>query len=98
VQEFQEISIWIPNLLLQLIQSTNQQMEDQPRNPLHNYVKYSSLAIQMGVVIFGFAYGGVLLDEFLKLKFPAFTVVLSLFGVGVGLYLGLKDFINPRKK
>lgn len=66
-------------------------MSKPEKNPFHNYVKYSSLAIQMGLILFGFAYGGVKLDEYIELKFPAFTIVLTLGGLAVAMYLSLRD-------
>jgi hypothetical protein len=40
-------------------------------------------------------YGGYKLDESLHLKFPAFTIVLSLAGTASAIWYAIKDF---RKK
>lgn len=66
-------------------------MPKSEKNPYHNYVKYSSLAIQTGVILFGFAFGGVKLDQYLELSFPVFTVFLTLGGLAIGMYLMLRD-------
>ncbi|MCD6366850.1 MAG: AtpZ/AtpI family protein, partial [Bacteroidales bacterium] len=59
----------------------NQKQPSQKRKPPpNNYVKYSSLAIQMVVLIVFFVWGGRELDVLLSLKFPIFTLLLSLFG------------------
>lgn len=51
------------------------------------YARYSAIALQMGVVIAGSTIGGFKLDQWLNLHFPIFTVVLSLLGVGLAIYL-----------
>lgn len=68
-----------------------------PKQP-NLFFKYGNMAIQMGVVIGLSAWGGVKLDEHYQNKTPVFTIVLSLLGIFAGLYLALKDFINPKKK
>jgi F0F1-type ATP synthase assembly protein I len=52
----------------------------------------------MIVVILLGVLGGIKLDKWLHMKFPIFTVVLSLIGVTLGIYIGLKDFIRTKKK
>jgi len=64
------------------------------KNPLNNYAKYSSIAFQMGLTVFGLTYLGVKLDEYLKLDFPIFTVILSLVSVAIAMYNSIRDFIN----
>lgn len=58
---------------------------------LNNYARYSSLAIQMGVVIAGGIFGGYLIDEQIKWKFPLFTVLLSFLSVSLAIYIAIKD-------
>lgn len=52
----------------------------------------------MGVIIGLSAWGGHKLDIHYQNHKPVLTIVLSLTGIGVSLYLVLKDFINPKKK
>ncbi|GAB1405874.1 MAG: AtpZ/AtpI family protein [Lentimicrobiaceae bacterium] len=56
-------------------------------NSLNAYARYSAIAIQMGVVIAGSIIGGIKLDQWLELKFPVFTVILSMLGVSAAIYL-----------
>ena len=71
-------------------------MEQQKQpNPI---LKYSNLAIQMGLIIGLFAWGGQKLDSYYTTPKHLFTIILSLTGIGISLYLVLKDFINPKKK
>lgn len=69
----------------------------QPQKQPNQFVKYSQLGIQMAVTIGLGAWGGMKLDERFKNETPVFTIILSLLGVGAGLYLVLKDFIKPSK-
>lgn len=71
--------------------------QDKPskkKPPLNNYVRYSSLAFQMIVIILLFVFGGRKLDLYLSMKFPVFTTVLSFLGVLIAIYISIKDFIK----
>jgi len=72
------------------------------KNKLHEsssaYLKYTGLAFQMLAVILLFVIGGIKLDEYLQLTFPIFTLVLSLTGVILGTYVGVKDFLKKKNK
>ncbi len=70
------------------------QLLPKKKPPLNSYVKYSSLAIQMVVLIIVFVWGGRKIDLLLSLKFPVFTLLLSLTGVFVAIYIAIKDFIK----
>jgi hypothetical protein len=48
----------------------------------------------MAATIFLFAYAGVKLDEWLSLKFPAFTLGLTLTGLAGSLYYMIKELSN----
>ncbi len=63
--------------------------KDQKDSPIKFYAKYSTLAIQMMVIIVGSAFGGRALDKWLEWEFPVFTVALTMLGVVVALILGL---------
>ena len=69
-------------------------MNSNQKNPLRNYARYSNIAIQMLVVIVAGVFGGYKLDELLKLKFPVFTLVLSLSSVILAIYLAVRDFLK----
>lgn len=65
-----------------------------PKNQLSDYARYSSIAIQMLVIIAGGIFGGFKLDEYLDFKFPIFTVVFSFVSVALAIYISIKDFIK----
>ncbi len=54
--------------------------KSQPGN-VNSYVRYSGLAFQMMATIGLGVWAGIKLDQWLKLKFPAFTITLSLLSV-----------------
>jgi ATP synthase protein I len=67
-----------------------------PKKPLPDYARYSSIALQMLVIITGGVFGGYELDEYLKLKFPVFTVVLSFLSVIFAIYYVIKDLLKKQ--
>ncbi len=54
------------------------------------YLKLSSAAFQMAAVIGGFTWLGTWLDQQFATS-SLFTVILALLGVGIGLYLIIKE-------
>ena len=75
----------------------NDQPQQKPKKkPLEDYAKYSAMGLQMGVIIFIGTYGGIKLDEYLKFKFPLFTIVLSLLSVAAAMYFSVKDLIKKK--
>ncbi|MES2836038.1 MAG: AtpZ/AtpI family protein [Bacteroidota bacterium] len=65
-----------------------------PKKQPNNFIKYSSMAIQMLAVIGGSVWLGDYLDEKNNTTKPYYTMVLSLIGIFVSIYLTLKDFIK----
>jgi len=66
-----------------------------PKKSLNNYARYSSMAIQMVVIIILGVFGGYKLDEWLNTG-PFLTVVLSLLSVIISIYLVTKDLIKRK--
>ena len=62
------------------------------------YVKFSSIGIQMGMVIFLFTWLGDYLDDVFKYKTPWFTIVLSLMGVIGSMALIIRAVIKLNKR
>ncbi|MCD6178801.1 MAG: AtpZ/AtpI family protein [Bacteroidales bacterium] len=67
---------------------------NKPKKDLNAYVKYSGLALQMGVIIGVGMFGGVQLDKLTSWQFPLFTLILSLASVALAIYIAIKDFIK----
>ncbi|MCR4965703.1 MAG: AtpZ/AtpI family protein [Bacteroidales bacterium] len=60
---------------------------------LRKYAFYSNMAITMGVLIALGVFGGRKLDIWLD-KSPLFTIIGSLLGVFIAMYLMIKDVIR----
>ena len=60
---------------------------------LKKYVYYSNMAVEMGMLIAAGVFGGVKLDKWLD-KSPLFTLICSLLGVFIAMYLMIKDVIR----
>jgi membrane protein DedA with SNARE-associated domain len=66
-------------------------------NPLKFYAKYSSLALQMGVIIVAGAFGGREIDKHVNWKFPVFTLILTILSVIVALVYGMRELFRMNK-
>lgn len=72
--------------------------EKQIRPKIDAYMKYSGMAIQMGVIILLGTLAGQWLDGYFGTERPYFTVLLALLAIFAALYLTLKDIIHPSNK
>jgi hypothetical protein len=63
----------------------------EKQKPLNACVRYSSLAVQMMLIIAVGTYGGFRLDEYSGWDFPVFIVVLSLLSVWGAIWFAVKD-------
>jgi len=66
-----------------------------PKRSLNNYARYSSIAIQMAVIIILGVFGGYKLDNWLNTR-PILTVILSLLSVITAIYLVTRDLLKKR--
>lgn len=66
------------------------------KTPLHSYAYYSNMAVEMGVIIALGVFGGIKMDKWLNTS-PLFTVVLSLAGVAIAMYVIIKT-LSPKKQ
>lgn len=71
--------------------------KNQNKNKINAYAKYSGLAIQMGVIICLGVFGGQYIDTLLNFETPWGTIVLSLLGVFLSLYIVIKEVIKLNK-
>lgn len=65
-------------------------------NPLKFYAKYSSLGLQMIVIILAGAFGGRAIDSRLDGEFPIFTVVLIILAVIVAIVYGMREIFKQK--
>ncbi len=68
-------------------------MKTDPRKNLKDYARYSSMAIQMLVIILLGVFAGVKLDQWLHTK-PILTVVLAIGSVAMSIYFVTKDLLR----
>ncbi len=66
------------------------------KSKVNNYVRYSSMAFQMAATIGLGVWGGMKLDKYFGLKFPAFTLILLFAAIFGGMYWALRDFIRKK--
>ncbi|MDX9728136.1 MAG: AtpZ/AtpI family protein [Bacteroidales bacterium] len=69
--------------------------ESKGRDGLDAYSRYSTIAIQMVVIIVITSLGGVKLDQWTGTE-PVFTVILSLLGVAAAMWLVIKEAIRQK--
>lgn len=69
----------------------------KPDNNFNKFIKYSSLAIEMAILITGCAYLGKYLDKQVETSKPFFTIGLSLFAVIGSVYLIIKRLLDDNK-
>jgi hypothetical protein len=48
----------------------------------------------MVIIVLAGAYGGVKLDKWIQWKFPLFTLLFSILGVAIAIYIAVKDFLK----
>ena len=70
--------------------------KENRESPLKFYAKYSSLAMQMIVIILAGAFGGRELDNWLQWEFPVFTLVLTVLAVTGAVIYGMRDIFRMK--
>ena len=57
-----------------------------------NFISYSSIGIQMLVIIAAGVFGGYKLDKWMDNRIPVFLIVLSTLAMAIAIYHAIKDF------
>lgn len=65
------------------------------RRPPNAFIRYSSMATQMAVIIVAGALGGIQLDKYLQTQTPWFTGGLTILSVILAMYFAIKDLLKP---
>lgn len=68
------------------------------RDRINAYARFSGIAFQMIAIIGLGAFGGVKLDEAYPNKYSIFTIICSLASVGVAMYYVIKQVNDISKK
>ena len=66
----------------------------KPKKALNEYTRYSGMAFQMIAIIVIGVVGGLKLDEWMNMKMPVFTAILSIISVAFAIYYFVKDLIK----
>ena len=72
----------------------NQEKQNGKKKQPNAFLKYSSMATQMAVIIVVFALGGMKLDEYLENEIAYATGGLTILGVILAMYFMIKDLIK----
>ena len=67
------------------------QKSPKNNNGLRNAAILSGVAIQMGIIIFLAAKGGIWLDNYFEMESKTFVIILTLVGVIVSIYLVIQQ-------
>ena len=76
-------------------QPDQKKKENKGREGLDAYSRYSTIAIQMVVIIVITSLGGVKLDKWIGTEL-VFTIILSLLGVAAAMWLVIKEAIRNK--
>ena len=76
-------------------QSSPKKEKNNEESGLQAYSRYSTIAIQMVVIIVLTSLGGVKLDKWIGTE-PVFTVILSLLGVAAAIWLIIKEALRNK--
>lgn len=71
--------------------------QNNSKNTLLNFGRYSGLAFQMMAIILIGVFGGKKLDEIYE-RNSLFTIIFSSLSVILAIYFAIKDFIKPPKQ
>lgn len=72
--------------------------DDKDQSSMSKFARFSTVGIQMGVIIGGFTWLGVYLDERFETETAWWTIGLALFGVFAGLYIMIREVIKMSDK
>ena len=70
----------------------------KPKRPLKNYLQFTGLAFQMGIIFYAAAYFGKKLDARFDFSKNYITLSLIVFGMILSLYLITKQLKQINKK
>jgi F0F1-type ATP synthase assembly protein I len=67
------------------------------KKSLGNYARFTGIAFQMLIIILVGVFGGIKLDEWLKLSLPVFTIVFSTLAVVLAILSVTRDVLRQDK-
>ncbi len=82
--------------IIQENKDDDEKLLNKNKASINVYMKYSGMGIQMALIIAAFSWLGVKMDDWLNTE-PLFTVVLSLSGVALSMYVFIKQILTDSK-
>lgn len=70
---------------------------EKKKKSLASYTRFTSIAFEMLVIILIGVFGGLKLDERLKLTVPVFTIILSILAVILSIYTVTRDLLKSKQ-
>ncbi len=70
---------------------------EKKKRSLDNYTRYSSIAFQMLIIILIGVFGGIMLDKWLKMHVPVFTILFSILSVILSIYTVTRGLLKRGK-
>ncbi|NQU32959.1 MAG: AtpZ/AtpI family protein [Bacteroidetes bacterium] len=67
---------------------------EEKESPLKFYAKYSTLGLQMIVIMVAGAFGGKAIDGWLDWDFPVFTLALTILSVAGAVFYGMRGLFK----
>ncbi len=67
---------------------------DKSKKKLDQFIRYSSLAFEMMVIMAAGVFTGYKIDHWLNLSFPVFTLVLMILAVIGAIFYAIRNFIK----
>jgi len=65
----------------------------KPKKKLDDFIRYSNMAFEMIAIMGIGTWSGILIDDWLELGFPVFTLVLMILSVVGAIYHAIRKFI-----
>ena len=65
----------------------------KPKKKLDDFIRYSSLAFEMIIIMGIGVFAGIKIDKWLGLNFPAFTLALMILSVIGAIYYAIRKFL-----
>ncbi len=75
----------------------NKNTTNSNREGLNKFIRFSTLAFEMGIIIICGTFAGVWVDDYFLFETPVFTIILSLLSIFASLYLVIKQVNNANK-
>ncbi|HSM47552.1 MAG TPA: AtpZ/AtpI family protein [Draconibacterium sp.] len=71
--------------------------QNNHKNKLDNYIRYSSLAFEMMAIIGAATFGGFKIDQWMKNEFKGFTLVLMILSVIAAILHAIKNLLKRKQ-